>query len=67
MEHELEDEINYNEAYTEGGEMGAEYLKEIGITDLALMTPEQALTFCECVCKGYDFKIAELQNKMNFC
>ena len=41
------------ESYLEGGEMGKEYLREIGKTDLAIMSHDEALTFLECVCKGY--------------
>lgn len=66
-EIKMDEDIDLNEAYMYGGKMGGEYLKEIKLTDLAAMTPGQALTFCECVCKGYDFKMAELENKLNFC
>lgn len=41
------------EAYMHGAKMAAEYLKEIGKTDLKTMTGDEALTFAECMCKNY--------------
>lgn len=54
-------------AYLYGAEMGAEYLHSIGKTDLASLTPEEVLTFSECMCKNYHSKYNELSNKLNFC
>ena len=48
------------QAHLYGAQMGAEYLREIGKTDLALLTPSEALTFAECMCKNYHNKINEL-------
>ena len=48
-------------SYMYGATMGAEYLQEIKNTDLATLTPDQVLTFAECVCKNYHNKIIELE------
>ena len=58
-------EENDRQAYVYGAEMGAEYLREIGKTDLALMTPAEALIFSEVVCKNYHMKKIELDSKIN--
>ena len=50
------------EAVEYGGAMGAEYLESIGIFDLTKLSKEQWLTFCECVCKNYHTKRAELDS-----
>lgn len=54
------------EAYQYGAQMGAEYLREIGKTDLASMTPEEVLTFSECMCKNYHNKYIELEACTHF-
>jgi len=36
-----------------GGEMGGEYLEEIGKTDLRTLTPEEWSTFLQVVCSNY--------------
>ena len=51
------------EAYMYGVQMGAEYSKEVGKTDLSTMSVEEILTFAECVCKGYHMKLIELEKK----
>lgn len=55
---------NYErDAYMHGAKMAAEYLREIGKTDLAQMTPQEALTFAECMCKNYHyFRISNDKN-----
>jgi len=57
----MEDE--QKQAYLYGAEQGAEYMRSIGKTDLSLLTPDEALTFSECMCKGYHEKYVELTNK----
>lgn len=57
-------EEHEKEAYLYGAAMGAEYLVEIGKTDLAEMTPHEALVFSECMCKNYHTKYAELISKI---
>lgn len=54
------------EAYMYGAQMGSEYLKEIGKTDLALMNGQEVLTFSECMCKNYAEKLAELEDTIPF-
>lgn len=49
-----------------GGQMAAEYTKEIGKTDLAALTPAEFVTFCEVMCLNYHGKRAELENKILF-
>ena len=61
----MEDE--QKEAYLYGAEMAGEYLREIGKSDLAALSPAQVLTFSECMCKNYHMKFIELTNKSNFC
>lgn len=58
-------ELNDKQAYMHGAKMGAEYLKEIGKTDLAAMTPAEVLVFSEVVCKNYHFKKIELDSQIN--
>lgn len=55
------------QAYLYGAKMAAEYSKEIGKTDLSLMSYEEILTLSECFCKNYHSKIIELENISNFC
>lgn len=47
-------------AYLYGGANAAEYAKSIGKHDLATLTGEEWLTFCECLCKNYHLKFLEL-------
>lgn len=61
-EKKMEDE--QREAYMFGARMGAEYLNEIGKTDLAVLTPNEVLTFSECMCKNYHSKLVDIQNKL---
>tara|TARA_R110000851_G_scaffold111570_2_gene235092 strand:+ start:273 stop:446 length:174 start_codon:yes stop_codon:yes gene_type:complete len=56
-------EENERTAYLYGAEMGGEYLKEIGKSDLATLTPQEVLTFSECMCKNFWNKITELNCK----
>lgn len=51
------------QAYLYGAQQGAEYMHSIGKTDLATLTPDQVLTFSECICRNYHLKYAELTNK----
>lgn len=44
------------EASLEGGRMGGEYLMELGITDMARLTPEQWQEFVCCICRQYQLK-----------
>ena len=55
------------DAYLHGGLNAHEYAMEIGKTDLTLFTPQEWLTFCECMCRNYHHKIIELENISNFC
>lgn len=59
-------EENERQAYIYGGQMAAEYAKSIGKHDLATFTGEEWLTFCECMCKNYSQKIAELDDEIPF-
>lgn len=59
-------EEHEKEAYIHGGNMAAEYAKSIGKSDLANLTGDEWLTFCECMCKNYHMKHVELENKMLF-
>lgn len=54
------------EAYLYGAQMAAEYSKEIGKTDLAIMTPDEILTLSECFCKNYHSKLNELCSEAPF-
>lgn len=47
------------EAYLYGAKMAAEYTQEIGKTDLKNFTPDEILTFAECMCKNYHLKKVE--------
>lgn len=53
-------------AYLHGAKMAAEYSKEIGKTDLALMTPDEILTLSECMCKNYHLKYMELIDEIPY-
>ena len=61
----MEDEER--EAYLYGGLNAHEYATSIGKSDLADLTSDQWITFCECMCKNYHSKYNELQNKLFFC
>lgn len=41
------------QAYLHGGKNGGEYLESIKKYNLAELTKEEWLTFCECICKNY--------------
>jgi len=56
-------EEHQEQSYMYGAQMGGEYLKEIGKTDLAKLTPAEVLTFSECMCKNYHNKYIELNSK----
>lgn len=47
-------------AYLHGIECAVEYTDEIKKTNLADMTPEEVLTFAECMCKNYHQKIMQI-------
>ena len=47
------------QAYLHGGKNGGEYLESIGKYNLAELTKEEWLTFCECICKNYHSKHVE--------
>lgn len=36
-----------------GAAAGGEYLDSLGKTDLAMLTPDEYMTFIECVCTGF--------------
>lgn len=74
IEKEIDIENSYNNpdidpeevtraAYIYGGNMAAEYAKSIGKHDLATLTGDEWLTFCECMCKNYHSKFLELTNQ----
>lgn len=65
IEKEKKMENIKHEAYMYGAQMGAEYLKEIGKTDLAKLTGDEVLTFSECMCKNYHLKYVELTSKLS--
>lgn len=50
MRDPTRDEVAAMEA---AGVNGGEYLESISKTDLATMTPEEWMTFIECVCTGF--------------
>ena len=50
------------QAYIEGGIEAHAYAKSIGKTDLATFTALEYLIFCECMCKAYTLKHAELHD-----
>ena len=54
-------ELNEKIAYLHGGKLGGEYLESIGKSDLAQLTPDEWLTFLECVCKNYHVKFLDLE------
>jgi len=58
-------EDHEKEAYLEGGIEACAYAKSIGKSDLATLTGEEWLTFCQCMCKNYHRKIIQLGNKIN--
>lgn len=74
IEKEIDIENSYNNpdidpeevtraAYIHGGNMAAEYAKSIGKHDLATLTGDEWLTFCECLCKNYHSKFLELTSQ----
>lgn len=58
-------EEDLKQAYLYGAQMGAEYMRSIEETDLSVLTPDQALTFSECVCKNYHNKLIEINSQNN--
>jgi hypothetical protein len=50
--------MQYHEiiAALDGGRCGGEYLMELGITDMAKLTPAQWQEFVCCICKQYYLK-----------
>ena len=56
-------ENDEKQAYLYGAQMAGEYIKEVGVSDLAKLNSEQVLTFSECMCKNYHSKLIELNTK----
>ena len=52
--------MNIKEAYIEGGNQAFEYAKSINKKDLSTFTADEWVTFCECLCKGYDSKLLDI-------